>query len=161
MWTLRFSFVGLLYLLMLWVPNVLWARKKPEGYDPGAENKVLLFCERTGQVCCTFFALCFSNDAPWLPFTAWTLWLGVSFLLMLLYEVCWVRYFRGGRQLRDFYRPFLGLPVPLASLPVFAFLLLGVYGRVWPLVLSAVLLGVGHMGIHLQHLHRLRRGGQA
>ncbi|MGM9671692.1 MAG: hypothetical protein ACI3XD_08970 [Oscillospiraceae bacterium] len=37
------------------------------------------------------------------------------------------------------------------SLPVAAFFLLGIYGRVVWLMLSAVILGVGHIGIHLQH----------
>lgn len=48
-----FSYVGLIYLLMLYIPNIIWAQRKPEGYDPSGENKLLLIFERVGQVLCT------------------------------------------------------------------------------------------------------------
>lgn len=70
---------------------------------------------------------------------------------MLLYECWWIRYFRSARTARDFYRGFLGIPVAGAALPVAAFLLPRVYGRVVWLILAAVLLGVGHIGIHPEH----------
>lgn len=70
---------------------------------------------------------------------------------MLLYECWWVRYFKSPKQLSDFYSSFWGVPVAGATLPVAAFLLLGVYGRVVWLVVSTVVLGVGHIGMHLQH----------
>ena len=45
-----FSYIGLLYMLMLQVPNLMWARRKPAGYDPSGENKVLLVFERAGHI---------------------------------------------------------------------------------------------------------------
>jgi hypothetical protein len=45
--------------------------------------------------------------------------------------------------------------VPLASLPVIAFLLLGIYGKVIWLIASAILIGIGHIGIHIQHLKKI------
>ena len=150
-----FSYIGLIYMLMLQIPNIMWARRKPEGYDPSGENKVLQLFERTGQVFSTAAILLFSDTNPhgWEP---WILWLFASALLMLLYEGFWIRYFRGGHTLHDFYRPFLGVPAPGATLPVAAFLLLGIYGRLIWLIAASVILGIGHVGIHLQHIHRLR-----
>ena len=149
-----FSYIGLIYLLLLWIPNILWARTKPEGYDPSGESKVLLLFERAGQALCTAAILLFSDTNPrgWEP---WLLWLFASALLMVLYEFYWLRYFRGNRTVQDFYRPFLGVPLPGATLPVAAFLLLGVYGRLIWLVAASVVLGIGHIGIHVQHLRRL------
>ena len=151
-----FSYIGLLYLLLLILPNLLWAKRPPDGYAAltQRESKGLLICERAGQVCVTCCALLFQDLNP-APFTPWSLWLIASALLMLLYEAAWLRYFRGGRTLLDMHRRFLGVPVPLAVLPVAAFLLLGVYGKVIWLILAALLLGVGHIGIHLQHLRRI------
>ena len=54
--------------------------------------------------------------------------------------------------MRDFYRGFAGIPVAGATLPVAAFFLLGVYGRNLPMLLAAVILGIGHIGIHLAHV---------
>ena len=41
-------------------------------------------------------------------------------------------------------------------MPVFAFLLLGIYGKVIWLIISAVIIGVGHIGIHILHLRTLK-----
>ncbi len=147
-----FSYVGLIYLAMLMIPNLIWARNKPENYGQyaGNENRVLLAFERISEVLVSSVALVFAdfNLRPW---DAWCLWLVLSFVLMLLYEAFWIRYFRSERTMRDFYRGFAGIPVAGATLPVAAFFLLGVYGRNIPMLLSTVILGVGHIGIHLAH----------
>ena len=38
------SYVGVIYLLMLFIPNIFWAKNQPKDYDKyvGYENKVLL-----------------------------------------------------------------------------------------------------------------------
>ncbi len=151
---LGFSYVGLFYLLFLFLPNLLWTKNKPTDYEDHSENRILAALERVGQVCVTCCALLFSdfNLRPWTP---WSLWLAASLLLMALYEVFWVRYFRSPKTQRDFYSSLLGVPVAGATLPVLAFLLLGIYGKVVWMILSTIVLGVGHIGIHLQHLRRL------
>jgi len=150
-----FSYIGLIYMLMLQIPNIMWARQKPTGYDPSDENKTLLVFERVGQVLCTASILFFNDTNPhgWEP---WIIWLLVSISLMILYECFWIRYFTGDRTLRDFYRPFLGVPVAGATLPVVAFGILGIYGRLIWLIAASVILGIGHIGIHVQHIKKLR-----
>ena len=67
---LGFSYVGLIYLLMLWIPNIIWSKNKPIDYDTAIENKILLLFERAGQVCCTCSILIFS-DFNIAAFSAW------------------------------------------------------------------------------------------
>lgn len=55
----------------------------------------------------------------------------------------------------DFYRSICSIPVAGATLPVCAFLLLGVYGRNVFLLVSTIVLGIGHIGIHLSHYHKI------
>lgn len=74
---------------------------------------------------------------------------------MALYELWWLRYFKSPREERDFYSSLLGIPVAGATLPVLAFLLLGIYGKVLWMLLSALILAVGHIGIHLQYRQAL------
>ena len=148
--TFGFSYVGLIFLLMLTVPNIIWTKKLPEGYDASGENRVLVAFERVGQVLVTVFALIFSDYNP-RGFSLWTLWLIAAAAIMVLYEIWWIRYFRSGRALADFYSGILGVPVAGATLPVLAFLLLGIYGKVLLLVAAVVILGIGHIGIHLGH----------
>jgi len=150
-----FSYIGLIYLLMLFIPNIIWTKYKPAGYDFQGENVVLVIFEKVGQVCVTCCALIFS-DFNINDFSIWSIWLAISFIFMMIYEMYWLRYFRGEHTLWDFYRSFWGVPVPGASLPVAAFLLLGIYGKVIWMIISIVILGIGHIGIHIQHLKRYK-----
>ncbi len=150
-----FSYVGLIFLLLLFIPNILWAKRQPTGYTAENENKLLLAFERAGEVLTTTCALIFS-DFNFHGWSNWTWWLVAAFGLMLLYECWWVRYFRSEKKLSDFYSGILGIPLAGATLPVIAFFLLGIYGRVVWLMISAVILGIGHIGIHAQHYRELQ-----
>ena len=147
-----FSYVGLIFLLMLMVPNIIWTKNQPKDYDQyvGNENKVLLMLERIGEVLVSCVALIFSGF-NWKPWSGWSWWLIAAFVLMVLYEIFWIRYFRSEKTMQDFYRSLLGIPVAGATLPVLAFLLLAVYGKNPVLGAAVLILGVGHIGIHLAH----------
>ena len=58
-----FSYVGLIYLVMLMAPNLMWTRNKPRDYDRyvANESKVLLAFERTGEVLVSTVALIFAD----------------------------------------------------------------------------------------------------
>ena len=150
-----FSDVGLVFMLMLIVPNLIWTKYQPEEYDFKDENKVLLVFERVGQVGVTGAALVFSdfNIHGW---PGWSFWLIAAFVLMILYECWWIRYFKSNRTWKDFYSSFYGLPVAGAILPVVAFFFLGIYGRVSWLIVSVIIFGIGHIGIHLQHRREMQ-----
>ncbi|MBO4901332.1 MAG: alpha/beta hydrolase [Lachnospiraceae bacterium] len=149
---LGFSYIGLIWLIMLFVPNFIWAGNKPQDYDKYVvnENKGLLALERAGQFTVTPVALIFSD----FNYKGWNFWVAVlllSFLCMALYEIFWIRYFKSEKTMKDFYRGILGIPVAGASLPVVAFFLLGIYGGNILMIIGSVILGIGHIGIHLQH----------
>ena len=147
-----FSYVGLIYLVMLMLPNIIWTKNQPKDYEKyvGNENKVLLAFERVGEVLVSCTALIFSdfNIKPWSP---WSWWLVLSFALMILYEIYWIRYFKSEKTMKDFYSSMLGIPVAGATLPVLAFLLLAIYGKNIILGIAVIILGIGHIGIHLMH----------
>ena len=48
-----------------------------------------------------------------------------------------------------------GIPVAGATLPVIACCLIAIYGRNPMLFVSTIILGVGHIGIHLNHRKEL------
>lgn len=151
-----FSYIGLIFLLMLLIPNLIWTKHQPQGYVTYNENKVLLIFERVGQVLVTCIALIFSDTNPH-GWSNWTLWLIAAAVLMLMYEGWWLRYFKSEKTVADFYSSFCSVPVAGATLPVTAFFLLGIYGKVLWLSLAAVILAIGHIGIHLQHLKEIQR----
>lgn len=163
---LGFCVTGLIFLLMLFIPNIYWgAKAKPQGYDEIAkkENKVLLVFERAGEVLVTCSLLIFPALNPYIKFLPeglfyeWRIILFMAaFALMILYECYWIRYFKSGRTLKDQYSSFAGFPVAGATLPVFAVLLLGLYSGNLIVLAAGIILGVGHIGIHLAHAKESR-----
>ncbi len=157
-----FSYVGLIYLLMLFIPNGIWAKNQPGGYEKYVknENKILQIFERIGEVLVCCLVLIFSDFNIRLN-SVWCLWLVVSFLFMLLYEIYWIRYFRSERTMADFYSSICGVPVAGATLLVIAFFLLGIYGCNVFLIVAVIILGIGHIGIHFNHYKEINQNSEA
>lgn len=163
---LGFCVTGLVFLLMLFIPNIIWARKeKPAGYKESAqrENKILPALERIGEVLMSVSLVIFTALDPKIMmlegfYFEWKiiLWL-TAFVLMVLYECYWVKYFRGPQTMADFYMSFAGFPAAGATLPVIACLLLGIYSGNAIVICAAVILGIGHVGIHLMHRKELAK----
>lgn len=151
-----FSYIGLIFLIMLMVPNLLWTKNKPKDYEKyvGNENRVLLTLERIGQAAVIAWSLV-SDFNVW-PINRWSIFLLIAAILMVLYELYWIRYFKSNKTMEDFYRSFLGVPVAGATLPVCAFGLLAAYGKKIFLGIAVIILGIGHIGIHLNHRKEVR-----
>lgn len=147
-----FSYIGLIFLLMLFIPNIIWSKNKPKSYEKYVknENKILLTFERIGEVTVAGFSLIFA-DFNINEISTWSAVLLTAFILMVLYEIYWLRYFKSSKTMKDMYSSLLGIPVAGATLPVLSFLLLGIYGKNLFLIVSTVILGIGHIGIHLNH----------
>ena len=143
----EFSFVGLMFLFMLFVPNIVWSKHPPKDYEKYSknENKVLLALERLGEVLVVVFSLFCGVDFDF------NIILVIAFILMIVYELYWIRYFRSPKTMKDMYRSFLFIPLPGATLPVVSFLILGVCANNILLIISSLILGIGHIGIHLYH----------
>jgi hypothetical protein len=149
---LGFSYIGLIFLFMLFIPNIIWSKNKPKDYEKSVknENKILLMFERIGQILVTCISLIFS-DFNIHKYSLWIIWLLAAFIIMIMYELYWIKYFKSNKTLKDFYSSLLWVPVAGATLPIIAFLLLGIYGMNLLLIISVIILGIGHIGIHLNH----------
>lgn len=147
-----FSYISLIFLLMLMIPNIIWSQNKPKDYDKYVknENKALLLFERIGEMLVTCISLIFS-DFNINKISNWSIILLFAFILIILYEMHWIRYFKSNKTMKNMYSSLLGIPVAGAILPVFAFFLLGIYDKNIFLVISTIILGIGHIGIHLNH----------
>lgn len=147
-----FSYVGLVFLIMLFVPNIIWGKNQPKDYEKYAanENKLLLIFERTGEVLVSSLCLIFS-DFNIGSISKWSIVLLIAFLLMVLYEIYWIRYFKSEKTMQDMYSSIIGIPVAGATLPVIAFFILSIYGGNIFMLVSVIILGIGHIGIHFNH----------
>lgn len=58
-----FSYVGLIFLAMLFIPNLIWTKNKPKDYDKYVKNekKILLIFENVGQALVSCIVLIFKD----------------------------------------------------------------------------------------------------
>ena len=155
---LGISVVGIIFMLMLFIPNIIWSKNLPAGYEEAAkrENKLLLALERTGETLVTALVATDRrlDSFSLSPRTGYPV---IALILMILYELYWIKYFRSSRTLSDMYSDYCGFPLAGASLPVFAVFLLGVYACNIFLIAASVILGIGHIGIHLMHKKEIEK----
>lgn len=151
-----FSYIGLLFFLLLLIPNLIWTKNKPKNYEVyvKSENKFLEILERIGEVSVTCISLIFEDFNFRLE--PWSIFLGLAGVGMLFYEGYWIRYFRSEKQMKDFYTSYLGIPLAGATLPIFSYLMLSLYGKNIFLFLSTILLAIGHIGIHFMHYKEIK-----
>lgn len=147
------SWIGIIYMIGLIIPNLFWAKHQPIGYDSSHENKFLLIFERIGQILTTCFVIISFQRV----FYHSIVFLTISMIAMLLYEAYWLRYFKSSKTIEDFYTSFLGMPLAGATYPIIAFLCLGISLHNTILIISTIILGIGHIGIHYQHFRELRK----
>lgn len=152
------SIGGIIFLLMLFIPNMIWSKKQPEGYEEASkrENKVLLALERAGEVMVSLMVLT-DRRIDRFVFSPRLGYIIIEFVLMILYELYWIKYFRSSRTLADMYSDYCGFPLAGASLPVFAVFLLGVFACNAFLIAASVILGIGHIGIHAMHKKEIEK----
>lgn len=103
-----FSYIGLIFLLMLFIPNIIWSKNKPKSYEKYVknENKILLTFERIGEVTVTGFSLIFA-DFNINEISTWSAVLLTAFILMVIYEIYWLRYFKSSKTMKDMYSSLL------------------------------------------------------
>lgn len=165
-----FCVTGFIFLMMLFIPNIYWgAKAKPQGYDESAkkENKILLLFERAGEALVSCALLIFPALNPYLKrlpngvLFDWKIMMwAAALVLMILYECYWIKYFRSAHTLKDQYSSFAGFPVAGATLPVIAVILLGLYSMNLIVIASGIILGIGHIGIHLMHFREASEAAQ-
>ena len=73
---LGLSYIELIFLIMLMIPNLFWTKNQPEDYEKYVhnENKILLLFEKAGEVLVTCLLLILSNFNIQ-GITAWMIWL--------------------------------------------------------------------------------------
>lgn len=134
-----FSATGLLLVVLLLVPNIVYALR-----GPGMVNKCKLVplgvAEQVGRYGC--MALMVLPLGVWefsfSSHVAFILWCTVAVALICGYYLCWLFYFRA---------PTLPVALWLAILPSALFILRGVFLRHWLLVACGILFAMGHIFI--------------
>jgi len=144
---------GWIIPLPIALPNLAWAllpSPPVSGSGSGAresEPRFLLFLERAGRI--AIFVLPFFLHVH-VSTTTDRLCLGVAVLALGIYYLGWARYFIRGRLPELLYRPFTGIPVPLAIAPVTYFLACSGPARSFALALVTLAFGAAHISLSVR-----------
>ena len=139
---MTFSIVGAIVSFAVLAPNLLLLVAPPrDGMRTADAGLPFTVLERIGQAACLV--------APALTGTAgvagvWNGWLVPVVVAIAGYLALWGRYL-AVRRFGILYRSLGPLPIPMAVLPVVAFLGAGVWLQSWWIVASAVVLAAGHL----------------
>ncbi|MCW2287623.1 hypothetical protein EDF60_1461 [Leucobacter luti] len=146
-----FSWLGLAVSGSIMLPNLLLLVLPPRPPVPTVSvSAPLSWTERLGQALCVAVSVC---TVPGSIALGWGVVLGVS---VLGYWLLWARYVRHRTPFALFGRVW-GVPVPMAVLPVIAFLSTGLFlGAFW-ICAAAVVLAIGHIPVSLQRARALSR----
>ena len=153
MFTPGFSLAGLAVSLAVLAPNLalVWAPPRDRTAITVKVPLPVSALERVGQVGCLV-----------LPAISGTrghvdAWLVLVVLLVATYHGLWVRYLRTGRRAAQLFAPLGPVPVPMAVVPVLAFLVAAIWLSTWPLAVASALLAVGHVTTAARTAHALAR----
>lgn len=135
---------GFIISLLVLLPNLIFIFFQPRGVPGSLDSVPLVFTllERAGQITCLMMPILFGRL---LAAQSFGLPAALMALCMLVYYGCWVRYYRSGRAFAMLFKPWLGIPVPMAVFPALYFLLLGVWLQSWLFVVPACLFAAGHL----------------
>ena len=134
-----FNYYGLIAVFLIMVPNILYAIFDKGTTSNEYHNKLIAVLEQIGRYCCMIFMI-FN-----VPYTYWNFWfnhaLAVYLItgggLIVLYYLGWV-IFRKKSHLKGLW---------LSIVPSALFLFCGIMLFSIPLIISAIVFGIGHITI--------------
>jgi len=139
--------------LLVAFPNVAWAvlpSPPVSGHLPRtleSEPRILVFLERASRI--GVFGLPFFLNLHVSTATD-RFCLGVAVLALGIYYLGWARHFFRGRLPELLYRPFVGIPVPLAISPIAYFLACSGLARSIALALVTLAFGAAHISLSVR-----------
>lgn len=132
-----FNIYGLICLILLLVPNIVYAVKCKDATNK-CTDKWALFMEQVGRYGSMFFMVFTfgSLTQGWASVTEFVVYLLGSAVLLLAYWIMWMLYFVGAGMWKS---------MALAIIPTLLFLIGGITMRNIPAIFLAVVFGIGHI----------------
>ena len=141
--------LSLIIPVLVLIPNLFFFLKSPvniPAHQP-KEPLLLTILERLGQIGCflipLFYSVSYSGVFEILASIAMA-------IMLVIYYYGWIRFFTHNREYRWLFYPLFSIPVPLALSPVIYFLLSSVILHSYPILLSSLILAVGHIPVSLK-----------
>ena len=135
-----FNVFGLIFIVVIMIPNVVFAIKRKDGFDNKRDNKFVEFIEQAGRFGCFGFMI-FNIPGTWFGWwsdEAFALYLIVDGILVMLYCAIWIICFKKNSVFRA---------LALSVIPSALFLFSGIISRSVLLTVASVLFAPSHIAI--------------
>ena len=135
-----FNVFGLIFIVVIMIPNVVFAIKRKDGFDNKWDNKFVEFIEQAGRFGCFGFMI-FNIPGTWFGWwsdEAFALYLIVDGILVMLYCAIWIICFKKNSVFRA---------LALSVIPSALFLFSGIISRSVLLTVASVLFAPSHIAI--------------
>lgn len=135
-----FNVFGLIFIVVIMIPNVVFAIKRKYGFDNKWDNKFVEFIEQAGRFGCFGFMI-FNIPGTWFGWwsdEAFALYLVVDGILVMLYCAIWIICFKKNSVFRA---------LALSVIPSVLFLFSGIISRSVLLTVASVLFAPSHIAI--------------
>lgn len=136
---------GLVFMVVIMVPNIIFALRNKEGFINRYHNKALETVEEIGRYGCFVFMIFRipSLTFGWWSGEAFAIYLVTDVILILLYCLIWVLCFRKESLFRS---------LSLSIIPSIVFLFSGIMMRSIPLILFSLLFAPSHITISVKNV---------
>ena len=136
---------GLIFIVIIMVPNIIYAIKCKEGFENKWNNKKVEMIEQIGRFGCFGFMI-FNIPGTWFGWwsdEAFTIYLIVNVILIMAYCIIWVVCFKKNSVFRA---------LALSVIPACIFLFSGIMMRSILLIIMSVLFGPSHIMISYKNV---------
>lgn len=135
-----FNVFGLIFIVVIMIPNIVFAIKCKGGFNNKWRNKYVEVIEQVGRFGCFGFMIINipGTSFGWWSDEAFALYLIVDAILVMLYCAIWVIYFRRNSVFRA---------LALSIIPSILFLFSGIMNRSVLLIIASVLFAPNHIVI--------------
>ena len=135
-----FNYYGLIAVAIIMIPNIICAVVDKSTFENKYSNKAIITLEQIGRYGCMSFMV---FNIPYTYFNFWfthalIVYLTINGVLLVLYILGWIVFRKGRNTVKMLW---------LSIIPTTLFLFGGVMLLSVPLIISAVIFGIGHITV--------------
>lgn len=140
---MSFFVYGLVIVLIMLVPNVVFALFNKDGFENNWHSKTVEILEQVGRFGCMIFMFIVIPEISFSSDESFALYIIVNMALLLLYCLLWIVFFKKNNMAKA---------VSLSVIPSVIFLFSGIISFNIPLIIAAVIFSPCHILISVKNV---------
>ena len=135
-----FNVFGLIFIVLIMIPNIIYANSCKDGYDNKWNNKVVMILEQIGRYGCIIFMIINIPNTwfGWWSDEAFALYLIIDSILVLSYIIIWIICFNKNNLFKA---------LSLSIIPSLIFIFSGIMSRSIILIIFSIIFAPTHIMI--------------